>query len=76
MIKPDITSCRKLLASNIWVVPGFIWVLENTESPGISLWHFWDFPWKNTSGPRKVWKSVKLKLKNIVLKYMAGSKEN
>ena len=40
------------------------------------LWHFWDFPWKNTSGPRKVWKSVKLKLKNIVLKYMAGSKEN
>ncbi len=24
----------------IWLVSGFVWVLENLESPGTLLWHF------------------------------------
>ena len=22
------------------MIPGFVWILENLESPGILLWHF------------------------------------
>ena len=43
------------------ILSGFVRVLENLESPGISFWHFpgLESPGKKGTGPGKFWKSVK-----------------